>query len=42
LVYVYELDPATSSYALSGIHHDRLTLTVPFAIDVGLGEMASL
>jgi Uma2 family endonuclease len=36
VVYVYELDPATSTYALSGIHHDRLTLTVPFPIDIDL------
>ncbi|GLU48419.1 hypothetical protein Nans01_27700 [Nocardiopsis ansamitocini] len=35
-VYVYELDPATAAYALTGIHHDRLTLTVPFAVDVDL------
>ena len=36
VVYVYELDPATSTYALSGIHHDRLTLTIPFPIDIDL------
>jgi Uma2 family endonuclease len=36
VVYVYELDPATSTYALSGIHHDRLTITVPFPIDIDL------
>jgi Uma2 family endonuclease len=36
VVYVYELDPATGIYALTGIHHDRLTLTVPFAVDVAL------
>ena len=33
-VYVYELDPATTAYALTGIHHDLLKLTVPF--DVGI------
>jgi Uma2 family endonuclease len=38
VVYVYELDPATSTYALSGIHHDRLRLAVPFDIDIDLTE----
>ncbi|MEU7486764.1 Uma2 family endonuclease [Streptomyces sp. NPDC042319] len=36
VVYVYELDPATRTYALSGIHHNRLKLTIPFAIDIDL------
>lgn len=35
-VYVYELDPATKTYALTGIHHDRLTLKVPYDIDIDL------
>ncbi|MBO2446838.1 Uma2 family endonuclease [Actinomadura barringtoniae] len=35
-VYVYELDPATRSYALTGIHHERLKLSVPFDIDIDL------
>jgi Uma2 family endonuclease len=34
IVYVYELDPATSTYALSGIHHDQLKLEVPFPINI--------
>lgn len=38
-VYVYELDPATMAYTLTGIHHDRLKLTVPFDIDIDLTEM---
>jgi Uma2 family endonuclease len=38
VVYVYELDPATSVYALTGIHHDRLKLSVPFTIDVDLNQ----
>jgi hypothetical protein len=33
-VYVYELDPATKAYALTGIHHDLLKLTVPFDVDI--------
>jgi Uma2 family endonuclease len=41
-VYVYELDPATHAYALTGIHHDRLVLTVPFDIDIDLTELDKL
>jgi Uma2 family endonuclease len=41
-VYVYELDPATKSYALTGIHHDSLRLTVPFKIDIDLTEIERL
>jgi Uma2 family endonuclease len=36
VVYVFELEPATRSYVPTGIHHDRLKLAVPFAIDIGL------
>jgi Uma2 family endonuclease len=36
VVYVYELDPATGAYGLSGIHHDRLKVTVPYDIDIDL------
>ncbi|WP_280276200.1 Uma2 family endonuclease [Nocardia wallacei] len=42
VVYVYELDPATRAYAPTGIHHDRLKLTVPFDIDVDLTEYTTL
>lgn len=41
-VYVYELDPATHAYALTGIHHDQLKLTVPFDIDIDLTELDKL
>jgi Uncharacterized protein conserved in cyanobacteria len=41
-VYVYELDPATSAYALTGIHHDKLRLTVPFDIEIDLTEIERL
>jgi Uma2 family endonuclease len=41
-VYVYELDPATKAYALTGIHHDLLKLTVPFDIDIDLTEVDRL
>ncbi|MEU6575356.1 Uma2 family endonuclease [Streptomyces sp. NPDC046805] len=36
VVYVYELDPATESYVAGGVHHDRLKVTVPFAVDIDL------
>jgi Uma2 family endonuclease len=39
VVYVYELDPATSTYALTGIHHERLKLSVPFNIDIDLADV---
>ncbi|GAA3763858.1 Uma2 family endonuclease [Salinactinospora qingdaonensis] len=42
VVYVYELDPATRAYALTGIHHDRLKLTQPFDIDIDLTEVERL
>ncbi|MFZ3558016.1 Uma2 family endonuclease [Streptomyces sp. BH055] len=36
VVYVYELDPSTRTYAVTGIHHDRLKLSVPFDLDIDL------
>jgi len=36
VVYVYELDPATKSYGLAGIFHDRLKVSVPFDIEIDL------
>lgn len=42
VVYVYERDPATRAYALTGIHHDRLKLTVPFDLDVDLSRIHRL
>jgi Uma2 family endonuclease len=36
VVYVYELDPATKAYGLTGIFHDRLKVTVPFEIEIDL------
>ncbi|MEA3530217.1 hypothetical protein [Nocardia implantans] len=42
VVYVYVLDPATKTYALTGIHHDRLKLTVPFDLDIDLTEIDRL
>ncbi|MBF8185167.1 Uma2 family endonuclease [Nonomuraea sp. K274] len=39
VIYVYELDPGTGSYARTGLHHDRLKLTVPFDLDIDLAEI---
>jgi Uma2 family endonuclease len=39
VVYVYELDPATATYALTGIFHDRLKTTVPFPVDIALDAL---
>ncbi|WP_307626903.1 Uma2 family endonuclease [Streptomyces turgidiscabies] len=41
VVYVYELDPATKAYGLTGIFHDRLKVTVPFEIDIDLTAINS-
>ena len=42
VVYVYELDPASKTYALTGIHRDQLKLTVPYPITVDLTEIDHL
>ncbi|MEU5091862.1 Uma2 family endonuclease [Streptomyces sp. NPDC021356] len=39
VVYVYERDPVTKTYSVTGIHHERLKLTVPFDIDIDLTEI---
>ncbi|MFF4960398.1 hypothetical protein [Streptomyces sp. NPDC001222] len=36
VVRTYELDPATQTYAVTGIHHDELELSVPFAVDIDI------
>ncbi|PJN31186.1 hypothetical protein CG717_15475 [Streptomyces sp. CB02613] len=40
VVRVYELDPVTKAYALTGIHHDRLKTGVPFPVDVDISAEA--
>ncbi|GAA3563321.1 hypothetical protein GCM10022419_050020 [Nonomuraea rosea] len=42
VVYVYALDPATKSYALTGIHYESLKLTVPFDLAIDLTEIDKL
>jgi Uma2 family endonuclease len=36
VVYAYELDPATQQYVPTGIHHDRITASWPFPIEIDL------
>ncbi|TMR98663.1 Uma2 family endonuclease [Nonomuraea basaltis] len=36
VVHVYELDLVTKSYVVTGVHHDRLKVSVPFDIDIDL------
>ncbi|MBB5784079.1 Uma2 family endonuclease [Nonomuraea jabiensis] len=39
VVHVHELDPATGAYILTGVHQDRLKLTVPFDLDIDLTDL---
>ncbi|WP_433251611.1 Uma2 family endonuclease [Streptosporangium sp. CA-135522] len=41
VVYVYELDPATCVYVPTGIHHGRLSVEVPFPIEIDLADLLS-
>ncbi|WP_406142496.1 Uma2 family endonuclease [Streptomyces sp. NBC_01089] len=36
VVRVYELDPLSKTYGLSGIHHDQLKVGVPYDIDIDI------
>ncbi|MDT0489703.1 Uma2 family endonuclease [Streptomyces griseus] len=40
VVRVYELDPVTKAYALTGIHHNRLKTGVPFPVDIDISADA--
>lgn len=42
VVRVYELDPVTKAYVLSGIHHDRLKVDSPFPLDLDLAAVDEL
>ena len=39
VVHVHELDPATKAYVITGIHHGKLSVPVPFQIDIDLDEL---
>lgn len=41
-VYVFELEPVSKTYAVTGIFHDKIKLTVPFEIDIDLTEIDRL
>lgn len=36
VVYVYERDPATECFSLTGIHRNQLKVTTPFTLDIDL------
>jgi len=36
VVRTYELDPVSKTYALTGVHHDKLDVSVPYAIDIDI------
>lgn len=36
VVYVFEREPATGTYTSTGIFHDRMKVSVPFAVDLDL------
>ncbi|MFI6089098.1 Uma2 family endonuclease [Streptomyces sp. Je 1-332] len=42
VIQVYELGQASGTYALTGIHHDHLKLSVPFDIDIDLTAIDEL
>lgn len=42
VVYVYELDPATNTYVITGVHHKSVKLTVPFDLDVDFAGIDDL
>ncbi|MFE9726537.1 hypothetical protein ACFYQ5_23805 [Streptomyces sp. NPDC005794] len=37
---MHELDPVNKTYAVTGIHHDRLKTGVPFPVDLGISPEA--
>lgn len=39
VVYAFELEPATLTYAPTGVHHEQLKVTVPFPVDIDLSEV---
>jgi Uma2 family endonuclease len=42
VVYVYELDPVSKAYALTGIHRNQLKVEVPYPITIDLTEIDHL
>ncbi len=42
VVQVYELGKVTGTYALTGVYHDHVKITVPYGIDIDLTEIDAL
>lgn len=42
VVHVSEREPATGAYVATGIHHDGLKVSVPFAVDIDLSGIDRL
>ncbi|WP_236075472.1 Uma2 family endonuclease [Streptomyces coffeae] len=42
VVHVFQLDPETRAYRPTGVHHDRLKLSVPFTVDIDLADIDNL
>ncbi|GAB3272694.1 Uma2 family endonuclease [Kineosporia babensis] len=42
VVHVYELDPVARAYVLTGVHHERLKVSVPYDIDIDLTQLARI
>ncbi|MEU6661556.1 Uma2 family endonuclease [Streptomyces sp. NPDC046821] len=41
-VHTYELDPHTGAYTPTGVHHDKLKVSVPYDMDIDLTEIDRL
>ncbi|MGW7198779.1 Uma2 family endonuclease [Streptomyces chryseus] len=39
VVHVFELEPSTGAYTSTGIFHDRIKVSVPFAVDLDLSRI---
>jgi Uma2 family endonuclease len=42
VLYVFELEPVSKTYAVTGIHRDLVRLTVPYEIEIDLTEIYRL
>lgn len=42
VIWTYELDPVNKKYISTGVHHDRLKLSVPYDIDIDLTAIDTL
>ncbi|MEZ0094323.1 hypothetical protein [Streptacidiphilus sp. EB129] len=40
MVHTYEFDDTTRAYVATGVHRDRLSTTVPFALDINPADLA--